>query len=92
MNPFLVAGLILLAIVLTLVATKLLAGRKTPAIVAKVEAELAADGWELLQRTVAAVASDAAKKQAVTNATDDLAAHYVGVRRLKAAVAALPEA
>lgn len=92
MNPYLVAGLIVLAIVLTIIAMKALSGRKTPAVVARVEAELVDDGWKLLQRTVAAVASDAGKKQALANATDELSEHYASVRKLKAAVAALPEA
>jgi Flp pilus assembly protein TadB len=92
MNPYLVAGLIVLAIILTVIAMKLLSGIKTPAVVARVEAELVDDSWKLLAKTVSTVADGGAKKAALTNAQTDLTEHFDNVRKLKAAVAALPEA
>lgn len=92
MNPTLVAGLILLAIVATFIAMKWFATHKTPAAVARVEQEVVDDGWKLLAKTVAAVADGSAKKAALANAQTDLAEHFDQVRKLKAAVSQLPEA
>jgi hypothetical protein len=92
MNPYLVAGLILLAMVLTAAAMHWSATHKTPAAVQRVENEIAEDGWKLLSKTVAAIADSSGKKAAVANAAADLAEHFDNVRKLKAAVSALPEA
>lgn len=92
MSPYLIAAMILAAIVLTMISMKLLAGRPTPAIVASVEDKIAEDGWKLLAKTMAAVADGTAKKQAVSNASADLAEHFQNVAKLKAAAAALPDA
>ena len=92
MNPFLVAGLIALAIVVTAIGMTLLRNRKPPAVVARIEQEIVDDGWKLLAKTVAAVSDGSAKKAALATATSDLTEHFDNVRKLKAAVAALPEA
>lgn len=92
MNPTLVAGLIVLAIVMTIAAMSWLHSHQTPAAVARVEQEVVEDGWKLLAKTVATVADGSSKKAALANAQTDLAEHFDNVRKLKAAVAALPEA
>jgi len=92
MNPLITAGLVLLAIVLTVAVMAWIHNRPKPAVIARVEAEVAQDGWKLLAKTVAAVADSSGKQAALANATADLAEHFENVRKLKAAVAALPEA
>lgn len=59
---------------------------------AKVESVIEQDGWKLLVKTVSAVSDASAKKAAVASATSELSEHFANVAKLKAAVAALPEA
>lgn len=88
----LIAAGLLLALVLGFVAARWSSTHKTPAAVAKVESAIADDGWKMLAKTVAYVADGTAKKQAVANASAELAEHFANVAKLKAAVSALPEA
>lgn len=92
MSPLIIAALIAAALALGYVLAKVAARYKTPAAIAKVEATIEGDAWKLLSKTVAAVADASSKKSAVSNANADLAEHVANVAKLKAYVAALPDA
>ena len=91
MTPNLIAGGAILLVVLTVIATRWLSSHRSAAVT-KMENAVVEDGWKLLAKTVTAVADGSAKKQAVADANADLTEHFANVAKLKAAVAALPDA
>lgn len=95
MNPTLVAGLVLLAIVATVIAQNWWNSRPksgAKGIIVDMENKVVDRGWKALGQSIALLADSSAKKAAVDNATADLAEHFDNVRKLKAAVSQLPEA